>query len=132
MLSLFLLAPSGIGLGCFLVAAVIQTKARHDRRRRLVMENQGHRPPIHREAAGKHHHGGGRPGPATPAREAVAPLSIGRVAAMAVATVAQQATDVVLQSVGVACRATPSVFGQPFGVIPSRACTRIRHHHGCR
>lgn len=98
MLSLFLLAPSGIGLGCFLVAAVIQTKARHDRRRRPVMLHGESRSPtpIDREAAGELHHGGGRPDPATPAREAVAPLSVGWGAAMAVATVEQHAPDVAL------------------------------------
>lgn len=50
--------------------------------------------PSDREAAGKREASpteGGRPGPATPAREAVAPLSVGLgVAAMAVATVEQQ------------------------------------------
>jgi hypothetical protein len=46
--------------------------------------------PTDREAAGKLHQGGGRAGPATPARGAVTPLSVGLVAAMAVATVEQQ------------------------------------------
>lgn len=136
MLSLFLLAPSGLGLGCFLTAAVIQTKARrNDRGRRglscmhaaagINVEQPVHPSPIDREAAGKEklHHGGGRPGPATPAREAVTPLSVGLgFAAMAVATVEQQnARCSFCKALGWAqlCRATPSVFGRPFGAIPS-------------
>lgn len=67
-------------------------------RSQTALGRGGPRPPspLIVKRQGKLHHEGGRPGPATPAREAVTPLSVGRVAAMAVETVEQQAPNVIL------------------------------------
>lgn len=75
------------------------------------MENQVSPSPLIVKRQGSFTMGsGGRAQPLPLAKPLLLCLS-GLVAAMAVATVEQQAPDVVLQGVGVACRATPSAFG---------------------